>query len=179
GTHLASYGYLVVHPQHAGSDAAGMRETFKKDREKNDEGKKDGERRAPSTPLGPIARTLEDGTSDPHNLTNRPLDITFAIYQVAPPPRLSAIADMDRVGVAGHSFGSYTSLTIAGMMVHVPTPKDPAKSFRDPRVKAAVAMSPQGPGMMGVEADGWDKIRIPVLMLTRSHDIGHAQPALT
>ncbi len=145
GRHLASHGYLVIHPQHAGSDLDSLRQP--------------GER---------LIGIVERDTSDPANLENRPRDVTFVLDQVAKHERLSAIADLDHAGVAGHSFGAYTALACAGMTVDLPA--KPAQSWADPRIKAAAAMSGQGSGVMGITEHSWDKITVPVLIMTGTND---------
>src|SRR5690606_9792402 len=116
---------------------------------------------------------LDEGTSDPDNLVNRPLDTRFVIDQLAKRSALAAMADADRIAVAGHSFGSYTAMAIAGMRVNIPDEHAGAKqTLRDERVKAIIAMSPQGPGVMGVSAGAWKVITIPALLMTGSKDMG-------
>jgi predicted dienelactone hydrolase len=44
-------------------------------------------------------------------------------------------------------------------------------SFADPRVKAVIALSPQGAGEMGQTDHSWDNIRIPVLTMYGSRDM--------
>ena len=147
-THLASHGYLVVLPQHAGSDTAAWR----------------------SAAGGPVAKMVDDAA----NLENRPRDVSFVLDQVSHDPELAARADMNRVGGAGHSFGAYTSLAAAGLRVKI---EGATRSWPDARVKAAVAMSPQGTGTMGIHAASWDAITVPVLCLTGTKDMGQGQRA--
>lgn len=159
GEHMASHGYLVIMPTHAGSDTAARR----------------GNRQPIQPATGPAGRFF-DALDDPENLKNRPRDISFVIDQLSVNPKLAPIADLARVGVAGHSFGAYTAMAIAGMQVDLPGAQD--QSFRDGRVKAALPMSPQGPGTMGIDRNAWDKVETPVLFLTGTKDYGQgARPA--
>jgi predicted dienelactone hydrolase len=84
---LASHGYVVVAPDHAGN-----------------------------TSLDQVL-----GTSDPFPViaANRPRDVSFAIDEVLaratdPSDLLAGAVDPSRIGVAGHSFGGFTALAVAG-----------------------------------------------------------------
>src|SRR5687768_12585147 len=76
---------------------------------------------------------------------NRPLDITFVLDEFgssSPDPviaNLGSRIDMDRIGMAGHSYGAYTALVIGGGLVAL----EPGRrvSLADPRVDAIVALS--------------------------------------
>jgi predicted dienelactone hydrolase len=89
GRHWASHGYVCVHLQHAGSDDAVWK------------GSKQ-----------PVA-DLRKAAQDPANAVNRPLDVRFAIDQLARAQKedklLKGRLDLDRLGMAGHSFGAYTT----------------------------------------------------------------------
>ena len=116
--HLASYGYVVILPTHAGSDTEAIRkEVQERARERLDGGKANGGR------PGAAAQALElmeANTSDPDNLKNRPLDISFVIDHALADETLSREIDSSRIGVAGHSFGAYTAMAVAGMLVDLP-----------------------------------------------------------
>jgi len=117
GRHWAGCGYVSVHLQHLGSD--------------------DGvwKNKAPAeVPQAMLASTL-----DLRNAANRPKDVSFAIGQLlalngdtASP--FKGRLDGKRIGVAGHSFGGFTSMAIAGQDF------GPGQ-WGDPRVKAAIQMS--------------------------------------
>jgi len=47
--------------------------------------------------------------------------------------------DLSRIGVAGHSYGAHTALTLSCLLVNYP--EQNAVSARDPRVKAALVLS--------------------------------------
>jgi predicted dienelactone hydrolase len=153
--HLASWGYLVIAPTHVGSDTDSIA------------------LRTPQLPLaetGPKRETLMQSIQDPSNLRNRPRDISFVIDQLSRIPELSRIADLNRIGVAGHSFGAYTAMAVGGMRVDLPDGR--GQSFRDPRVRAVLPMSPEGSGLMGIRPNAWDAFAAPVLFLTGTHDYG-------
>lgn len=156
GKHMAESGYIVIAPTHHGSDTQALQDWVST----HGLGKKneDGE------------GWLQAGISDPDNLRNRPKDISFVIDRAAKDPKLAGLVDMERIGVAGHSFGAYTAMAIGGMTVDLPEAK--GVSFRDPRVKAVLPMSPEGAGTMGITKESWDHFASPVLFLTGTKDYG-------
>jgi len=191
--HLASHGYLVILPQHAGSDLDAIMKAGKEKaaargseglrglralRERRKQAKEDAEAGGKGTTRGAALMELTDeNTSDPANLENRPRDVSFVLDQVTTHPRLSKIADTTRVAVAGHSFGSYTTMAVCGMRVDLPSRSD--TSFRDERVRCGIAMSPQGRGVMGVDDGAWDSIDVPVMIMTGTKDMGQGDRAVT
>lgn len=160
--HLASHGYVVVVPTHEGSDTEGVRKEIG-DRIKkrlSGEGK-------------PGEGLIVENTGNPENLRSRPKDVSFVIDCVAKDAELSKIVDTERIGVAGHSFGAYTAMVEGGMLVDLPEGK--GQNLRDARVKAVVPMSPEGHGIMGIDAGAWDRFAVPVLFLTGTKDYGQGQ----
>jgi predicted dienelactone hydrolase len=152
--HLASWGYLVIAPTHLGSDASSIAWGH-----------------MPANLLATSKReTLMQSISDPDNLRNRPRDISFVIDELSLKPELAGIADLTRVGVAGHSFGAYTTMAVAGMRVDLPEARK--QSFLDPRVKAVLPMSPEGSGLMGITPDAWNQFAVPALFMVGTRDIG-------
>ena len=72
--------------------------------------------------------------------------------------------DRERIGVGGHSFGAHTSMLIGGAVVF------PGRlSFRDPRVKCTLLISPQGVGGI-LRPDSWKDYAVPALVITGSED---------
>jgi predicted dienelactone hydrolase len=149
--HLASHGYVVVVAQHAGSDLVALRTQGR----------------------GPRAmrQALQAMVDDERNWSDRPGDISFLIDRVLEGglgPRVTI--DRERIAVAGHSFGAYTAMAIGGLLVDL---KDaPDTSFRDPRVRAVIALSPQGEGQFGISDGAWARIDVPVMMMTGTKDSG-------
>ncbi|HET9870243.1 MAG TPA: acetylhydrolase [bacterium] len=158
GRYWASHGYVVIHPTHFGSDASLLR------------------RHRPFYNL----RAIKKMVTTPRNFIDRPQDISFVLDHLAQvegmDPELDGLFDLKRVGVAGHSFGAYTTLAVAGAVVSLKGQKP--RSFRDPRPLAFIALSPQGdePGVF--EGNAWAGIRRPFLVMTGTEDKGlGGQPA--
>ena len=150
GKHWASHGYVSVHVTHKGSDTEVWKGV------ENMEGAK---------------KAMNDSIADLRNAVDRPLDIQFAITQMEKlneeDSPFKGRLDMEKVGVAGHSFGAWTTLAIAGQGAAA-LEKTPYK-FIDPRVKAAIAMSapvPPAARKPGV----FSTVTIPVFHMTGTND---------
>lgn len=155
--HLAARGAVVATVQHAGSDREALA----------------GGRSGLAAARG-LRERLQAMIEDPANLAARPRDVSFAIDRAL---AAGLGVDPERIAVAGHSFGAYTALAVAGAKVDLPG--EPDRSFRDERVRAALALSPQGAGSMGLDARAWDGVAIPVMLLTGTRDEGaHGQDAV-
>lgn len=120
GTHWAKNGYVSVHIQHKGSD--------------------DGVWRGKANPM----QEMKKATMDLESVLNRPKDVTFAIDQMDKLSKddkseLKGKCDLDKVGVAGHSFGAYTALASSGRKLVGPL--GASMNLSDPRIKACIAMS--------------------------------------
>ncbi len=171
---MASYGYVVVAPQHPGSDVIWLKEMF------------EGYHR---------------DIFDLNEFINRPKDISFVIdeLQRRNQAEFQGKLDLDNVGMAGHSFGGYTTLAIAGAEIDfnnlqqdcnrlyggldislllecraLELPRQ-AYHFRDSRVKAVFAANPVNRSIFGPQ--GLGKIAIPVVLGSGSYDPA-APPAL-
>lgn len=146
GQYWASYGYVSIHPSHADSVAdSDFRGTFRQ------------------------------ALTDPRAWQNRPEDVSFIIDSLAHveqfAPQLSGKLDLQHIGVGGHSFGAYTAGLIGGATILLPGKTEP-QSFADKRVGAVVLLSPQGEGVMGLNAHSWDTLRLPMLLMFGSRDFG-------
>lgn len=146
GRHWASYGFVCVHVTHVGTDAALWQ----------------GNPR----PWPAMCEALDD----PRNRVDRPRDLSFAIDQLGRDAELAPRIDFTRIAAAGHSFGAFTAMVLAGLKFDMPD--EPGVTLRDARVGAVVAMSPQGPGMFGLRDDSWDEIDVPLITLTGTRDRG-------
>jgi predicted dienelactone hydrolase/ABC-type amino acid transport substrate-binding protein len=168
--HLASYGFVALVPEHVGSDLQ-YREVYLQGR------------------LNTLLSPME--------FINRPQEISFLIDKleelVAESPEWAARLDLDRIGMAGDSLGSSTTLAIAGAEINharlVQTCNResillnfalylecraqflPPQNFdlTDPRVKAVVVGHPLGAALYGPE--GFSQITVPLLMVSGSEDI--------
>jgi len=151
GEFWASHGFISVHVQHLGSDDAVWR----------------------NQPWYKRKRAMRRAVADTDNSLNRPVDVSFVIDRLE---ALDADAgspwheklDLDRIGVAGHSFGAFTTLAIAGQ-VFVGRDGQP-RSLADGRVKAAIAMSSQAPGDPETYDESYAQITIPIFHMTGTKD---------
>jgi len=150
GRHWASHGYVSVHIQHEGSDDSAWRRK--------------------GNPLDAMRRAA----ADPRNALERPKDVRFAIDQLerlnAQTGELKGRLDLARIGMAGHSFGAHTTLWVAGQPMIGPAGLQ--VSMADPRVKAAIAMSPAAPPRASEAAirRAFGQIRIPCMHMTGTED---------
>lgn len=153
GKYWASFGYVSIHPSHDDSIA-------------------DEDYRG----------TLHEAVSDPSAWQNRPKDISFIIDSLPQleklVPELQGRLDRRHIGVGGHSFGAYTAELVGGVTITVPGKAKP-ESFADKRVSAILLLSPQGEGRMGLTANSWDHLRLPMLLMYGSRDFGAwGEPAI-
>ncbi|MBK8191219.1 MAG: hypothetical protein IPK79_12315 [Vampirovibrionales bacterium] len=83
---------------------------------------------------------------NPQQWADRPQDVTFVLNQLEAQalsqPELAPRIDFNNIAAAGHSYGSFTTLALAG--AEVKTADGATKSFLDPRIKAAYVLSPIG-----------------------------------
>lgn len=83
-------------------------------------------------------------------------------------PELKGKVDRDKISVAGHSYGAFTALLLGGVRTF-----PGGTSYADPRIKAVVAMSPQGESTrFGLTAESFATLRVPTLFMTGSNDTG-------
>ena len=74
--------------------------------------------------------------------------------------------DMEHVGMSGHSFGAVTTQGVSGQSV-----PGTAISFTDPRIKAAVVMSPSVPRRGDGPKEAFSGVKIPWLLMTGTKDV--------
>ena len=145
GRHWASYGYVVVHLQHRGSDSAIL--------------------------SGQDGEAFTRATSEEVAFT-RPADVRFAIDRLAAlnrdEPSVKGKLDLDRIGLAGHSYGAWTTLAVAGQVILSSTGRE--RYFQDPRVKAAISMSGAVPLDRAQHSLVYRRIKIPIFHMTGTLD---------
>jgi predicted dienelactone hydrolase len=99
-------------------------------------------------------------------------DMTFILDNldtIAAKAGLAGRFDTTRMAVAGHSFGGWIALILAGLPVRMPD--GTSKSFRDPRIKAMVAYNGIGP-MDQIAAEAWADVKVPVFAASGTNDPG-------
>jgi predicted dienelactone hydrolase len=143
--HWASQGYVVIKPSHA------------------DEGR---------LQAGNAEAAWQDQT--PADWRNRVRDVTAIIDSLdkieTTYPELKGKIDRAKIGVGGHSYGAFTAMLLGGARTY-----PGGTSYADPRVKAIVAMSPQGPSdTFGLTSESWKEVRVPILYMTGTMDKGLA-----
>jgi predicted dienelactone hydrolase len=150
GRHWASYGYVSIHLQHKGSD--------------------DSVWRGKQQPM----EAMNEAIKNIANSANRPRDVGFAVDRLeklnAETPPLKGKLDLKRLGMAGHSYGAWTTLAIAGEVIASPVVRE--VKLADPRFKAAIAMSAPVPGPKDKEFldESFVGVTIPVFHMTGTLD---------
>lgn len=152
GRHWASHGYVCVHLQHPGSDESVWKGKAKALPEL---------RQAARTPGAAVARALD---------VRLALDRLAVLHRDEGP--LRGRLDLARVGMAGHSFGAQTTQTVCGQTFFGPLGR--GVRLAEPRIKAAVAMSPAAYGSRGDHKKAFATIEMPMLHLTGTRDDGVA-----
>ncbi|MFM7858451.1 MAG: alpha/beta hydrolase family protein [Flammeovirgaceae bacterium] len=155
--HLATQGYVVFCLEHIGSNTKMLKRTIR------------------------IFKNLHDMIHDGKEVLGRPQDVSFAIDQAISwnesiEPLKNKI-DTQNIGVLGHSFGAYTSMVIAGMKPALDWLEPRAvygnglgKDAKDKRVKACVALSPQGVGEPFFKKESFYTLSTPLLGISGTED---------
>ncbi|WP_411287663.1 alpha/beta hydrolase family protein [Phenylobacterium sp.] len=145
---VAEAGFLLVSLQHAGSDSALL------------SGMAGGETARGAA--GARGMTAEVAQA-------RYGDVPFAIDQLARETSgsgpMRGKADLSRLGMSGHSYGALSTLVAVGQRV----PGARGRSFAEPRIKAAIAYSPNKPRNDDAKA-AFAAVRTPMLHFTGTED---------
>ena len=145
GNHWAKRGYAVVFVQHPGSDESVWKE----------------------------AQGLEKVTelrqaASVENYLARTKDVPVVIDALArwnseKGHAMAGRLDLEHLGMSGHSFGAQTTQALAGQGDR------PRLSLAEPRIDAAVMMSPSPP-RVGDPAKAFANVKIPCLLMTGTRD---------
>lgn len=104
-----------------------------------------------------------NGPEGPLFWRSRPKDIQFILDQLdaieATVPGLKGRLDKSRIAAVGHSLGGHSVAMLAGMTI-TDVSTGEAISFKEPRIKAAVMLSPPGDS---ADASDWLKEHYPAL----------------
>jgi len=148
GEHWAGCGYVSVHLQHLGSDDALWKNS------------------------GPLAATaaMYKSVADISNAINRAKDVTFGVDEILKlnttgDSPLKGRLDVKHIGMAGHSFGGWTTMAIVGEQLKS---GDPLLS--DPRITAAIEMSAPVPLTPAQRDHAFSAITTPVFHMTGTLD---------
>lgn len=90
-------------------------------------------------------------------------------------PAMRGKLDVAHIGVAGNGGGAVAAEAIAGALVELPG--RPHANLADPRVRAVLCISPQGPGQNGFTDHSFDRLVLPYLGITGDRDIAPAKIA--
>jgi predicted dienelactone hydrolase len=133
GDTWAQAGFMVVHLQHLGSDIDAVIDNAR-------------------------------AAMAPEQLAARVLDVRFVLDELARrkklPDSVFGNANLDAIGMSGHSFGAHTTLALAGQDYGTATPPP------EPRLKAFIALSPSDSERPGAFA----RLRAPLLFITGTED---------
>jgi dienelactone hydrolase len=146
GNHWAARGYVAVFLQHPGSDTSVWR----------------------GQPLGRRMEAMREAASL-ENLLLRVEDVPAVLDQLetwnkSDRSPLGTTLDMARVGMSGHSFGAQTTQSVSGQSAPMA-----GKRLCDPRITAAVIMSPGSPRGMAPDRF-FGSVDLPWMLMTGTKD---------
>ena len=177
-SYWTSYGYVCIRPMHA--DSGALRDTMNDLLADEATGFTAGSSRSHAQPNpDTVARTrpnlaeaIWDKEREPQ-WRDRVRDITVILDSLNDLeknyPELAGKMDHASIGVGGHSYGAFTAMLVGGAK----TFSNPPVSGGDPRVKAILAMSPQGVAAnRGLTAESWRDVHVPAMFMTGTRDYG-------
>lgn len=147
GNFWAGHGYFCVVMQHPGSD-----NTVWKD-----------------VPARERMRAMQRAANTPANAVNRAGDVTFVLDTLAEANGnqdgpLHGAYDMDRIAIAGHSFGAWTCLAAGGMTMGT------GATLGDERIKCMIPLSSPAVRNPRQRDRAYGSIAIPALHMTGTLD---------
>jgi predicted dienelactone hydrolase len=147
GESWASHGYISIHLTHRGTDTQALLEAG----------------------VAHMAEQMKKIISDPMQAVDRCKDVGFAIDQLEglnanDKLPLKGHIDVDKVGMAGHSYGGNTTMLTSGEVSRS------GRSWADPRIKCAIAMSPPVAVPERLYDRTWAQINIPLFVMTGTKD---------
>ena len=187
---LVSYwttnGYAVIRPRHAdaGKTPDAMHAIFG-DRTNQEREQRSRGRRPSREEMEKAAKARDEAersemariweTQREPQWTDRVRDVTLIVDHLDDLEQrffeLKGKFDHNKIGVAGHSLGAMTAMLAGGAQ----TFGTPPLTLGDPRVKAIIAMSPQGvTASLGLNAQSFAAIKVPAMFMTGSEDRGAA-----
>ncbi len=146
GEHWAARGYVVVYIQHPGSDEDVWKDV---------------------RPLRRMAAMRRAASTE--NFLLRAADVPAVIgaltkWNAQHGHVLAGALDLTRLGMSGHSFGAVTTQAVSGQAL--PNGRTP---YLDPRIRAAVIMSPSAPRNASASS-AFGKVGLPWLLMTGTED---------
>jgi predicted dienelactone hydrolase len=168
--HLASHGFIVVVPEHPGSN---------------------------SKQIQALLSGTGTEIAAPEEFLDRPLDIKFLLDELTKKAAVDSRygqMNLQKVGVVGQSFGGYTAMALAGAPINFAQLKSdcmadklentlnislalqcragalPVQAYqlRDPRVQAIIAINPINSAVLGQA--GLSQIQIPTMIVSGNAD---------
>ena len=150
GNHWASHGYVSIHLQHIGSDDAVWKDKVPAD----------------------IMPAMRKAVADLGNSFNRISDIHFTLDKIEALNKedtpFNGRLDIEHIGMAGHSFGAFTTLAAIGEGFSGWGGR--CQRFDDSRIKAAIAMSATPSRHRDKLAEVYSGIDIPCFHMTGTLD---------
>jgi len=118
------------------------------------------------------AQKAMEMVNDPAVRTGRVADIALILDSLGAIqkdiPALKDRIDTDAIGVAGHSFGAFTTMQLMGMKEQIGKNKD--LDLSDVRVKAFITLSPQGTDNRILNEKSWENCERPWLTMSGTLD---------
>lgn len=147
GTHWARRGYAAVFLQHPGSDEAVWKD---------------------ARPLERLAAMQKAASAG--NLRLRCEDVAvgldaLATWNTTTGHECHGRFDLEHIGMSGHSFGAITTQGVAGQSMPLI-----GAAWTDPRIDAALPMSPSGARGGGNRANPFAKVSVPWMLMTGTED---------